>query len=100
MFEPGLEARDVLFDLFDERQMSGQLRQALIHLSDRLISLRRASRDESRVKSVVFGATQTHSRKGTNLDRLQEQYRKSFLPQISHDAAFITSGRFDTNAYN
>jgi hypothetical protein len=46
MFEPNLEACDVLFDLLDEGQMLSQLRQALVRLDPRLLDRRRTGGDE------------------------------------------------------
>src|SRR5204863_3150988 len=48
MLKPGLEPRDVFFDLLDEGQVVGELRQALVRLDARLIDGESAGGDENR----------------------------------------------------
>ena len=51
MFEPDLEARDVLFDLLDEGQMPRQFGQSQIRLDPRRLDGRRAGGDQRGIES-------------------------------------------------
>jgi hypothetical protein len=95
MFEPGLEARNVRFDLLDEAQMPGQIRQARVGLDPLRVQVRRAGGDECGIERIVFGSTQTGPGIGPNLDRLQGE---AGLAQMPDDAALVSSGRLDADA--
>src|SRR5436190_3744089 len=95
MLEPGREPRDVFFDLLDEGQVVGELRQALVRLDARLIDGESAGGDENRIERIILGPAQVHTRIGPDLDRLQDQDGDALLPQMSDNAAFIAAGRFD-----
>jgi hypothetical protein len=57
VFEPGLEARNVLFDLLDEGQMFGQIRQTRVRLAARQLVGRNSRR---RIPPNVFAKHLAH----------------------------------------
>ena len=98
MLKPGLETRDVLFDLLDEGQMVRELRQAFVRLDSRLIDGESAGGDENRIEYIVLGPAQMHTRISPDLDRLQDEDHESYRPQMPDDTALISSGSFDADA--
>ena len=100
MFEPDLEASDILFDLLNECQMPRQFCQSWIWRDPWRIERCGTCGDQDRIERVVFGATQMHPAKRFNLDRLQHQHGEARRTQVLHYAAFITAGRFDADAHD
>ena len=62
MLEPGLETRDILFDLLDEGQMVGKRGQPRIRLDPRPLDRGRAGCDQNRIERIVLGAAQMQAR--------------------------------------
>src|SRR3954470_2720060 len=98
MLKPGLEARDVFFNLLKEGKISGQFRQSGIWYDPRLIECGRAGCDQNRIEHVVFGPAQMHPSKRLDLHRLQHKHSQTSRAQILHRAAFITTGSLDPDA--
>ncbi len=91
MFEPGLQPRDILFDLLDEGQKIGKVSQPLIRLDRRLLHHSRARCNQSGVEHIVLSSPKMSLGEGTHLDRLQDQDCKACLPQMPDHATFIAS---------
>jgi hypothetical protein len=100
VLKPGLEARNILLDLLNKRQMVRQISQALVTLPIWLIGQRREGGDESCVERIVLGAPQMHARKSTNLDWLQKQHSEALFAQISDNAALVSSRCLNTDTFN
>src|SRR4051794_6568539 len=98
MFEPDLEAGDVLLDLLHEGQMSRQFCQTFVRLDARRINDCRAGSDENRVELVALGTPQVYPRIGFDLDRLQDEHTKALLPQMPDHATLVASRGFDADA--
>ena len=62
VFEPDLEARDILLDLLNEGQLVSKLRQTRIRFDVRVIDRSRAGRDQNRIERIVLGPAQMHPR--------------------------------------
>ena len=100
MFEPHLEARDILFDLLDEGQMSRQFGQSCIGLDPRRLDRSRTGSDQRRIERVVLGPAQVHACEGANLDRLQDENGEACRPQMGDHAALVAAGCFDADAHD
>ena len=98
MFESGLEARDVLLDLFEKGQISGQFRQSRIGRDLRLLERRCACRDQHRIEIIILGAAQMYPTKRLDLHRLQHQHDEACRAQVLHYAAFVPARRLDADA--
>ena len=98
MFEPDLEARDVLFDLLDEGQMPRQFGQSQIRLDPRRLDGRRAGGDQRGIECVVLGPPQMHAGISLDLNRLQNKNDEARRSQMSDHAALIASRRLDADA--
>jgi len=55
MLKPGLEPRDVFFDLLDEGQVVRQLGQTCVRFDSRLIDGGCEGGDENRIERIVLG---------------------------------------------
>lgn len=66
VLEPDLEARDILFQLFDEGQRPRQIRQARVGFDLRRIEICRAGGDERGIEHVVLGAAQAEPEPPSN----------------------------------
>src|SRR5580700_5284695 len=97
MFDPDLEAGDVLFDLFDEGQMLSQRHQALVRLDTPLIDHCRTGGDENGIEPVVLGSAQMQPRIGFDLEWLQHHDDEAFVAQIADHTAFIAAAGLDAD---
>ena len=74
MFEPDLEARNVLLDLFDEGQQVCKLSQTLIWRDPWLVHRSRTGRNQNGIERIVLGPAQMHPAKRLDLNWLQYQH--------------------------
>jgi len=100
MFEPGLQPRDILFDLLDEGQKIGKVSQPLIRLDRRLLHHSCASCNQSGIEHIVLGSPKMSLGEGTHLDGLQNQDCKACLPQMPDHATFIASRCLNPHAFD
>src|ERR1700741_685547 len=98
MLEPGLEADDVLLELFEEGQILRQFSQSWIRRDPRLIERCRAGCDQHRIEPVGLGPPQMRPAKRFDLDRLQPPHPEDATAQMLHHAAFVPARRLDTDA--
>ena len=101
VLEPDFQAGDVFFDLLNEGQMLRKLGQSRIGCNARSLHDGRASSDQNRIKLVVLGAAEMDPRvlKDPGFTHIRHN-SEAPLTQISHNAAFVATARFDPNSGN
>src|SRR3978361_1659995 len=100
MFEPGLEARDVLLDLFEEGQISSQIGQSRIRRDPRLFDGGGTGGNQFGIEGIVLGPAQMYPAERLDLDRLQHLHREAARTPAPPHIAFITAGSLDTDPGN
>ncbi|TWB57377.1 hypothetical protein FBZ94_106637, partial [Bradyrhizobium sacchari] len=95
VLEPGLEASDILLDLFDEGQGIGKRSQSQILPNLMRFDYGRTCGNQSRIKGIIFGSLTVQAREGPHLEWLENQNNKARRLQVPDHPTLVTTGRLD-----
>lgn len=100
VLEPGLEASDILLDLFDEGEGIGKRSQSRIWRNLMRFDCSRTSGNQGRIESIILGSLAVQARKSPHLDWLENQNNKTRCPQVVDHTTLVTTGRLDSDAFD